>query len=312
MAYMVKFRRQHEQLRTVIGRVLRPTLNSQMSQKDAAAAAAAAEMINNDSAAPKPAAAAAGELLDAADANAIEEVNLAYENVKEVDGLDISREGSEAWEAAMKRYDERIDRVEARITARLRDQLGTAKNANEMFRIFSRFNALFVRPHIRGAIREYQTQLIQRVKDDIETLHEKFKVQYTQSKACKMSHVRDLPPVSGSIIWAKQIDRQLSAYMRRVEDVLGKGWANHVEGQKLKSDGDSFRAKLNTQEIFDDWARKVQQPNLGVSGRIFAIENTRSRTGRGNYLKLKVNFLPEIIQLSKEVRNLKNLGIVLL
>ena len=74
------------------------------------------------------------------------------------------------------RYDERIDRVEARITARLRDQLGTAKNANEMFRIFSRFNALFVRPHIRGAIREYQAQLIQRVKDDIESLHDKFKV----------------------------------------------------------------------------------------------------------------------------------------
>ena len=39
----------------------------------------------------------------------------------------------------MKRYDERIDRVETRITARLRDQLGTAKNANEMFRIFSRY-----------------------------------------------------------------------------------------------------------------------------------------------------------------------------
>ena len=103
------------------------------------------------------------------------------------------------------RYDERIDRVETRITARLRDQLGTAKNANEMFRIFSRFNALFVRPHIRGAIREYQTQLIQRVKDDIESLHEKFKVQYAHSKACRMSRVRDLPPVSGSIIWARQV-----------------------------------------------------------------------------------------------------------
>lgn len=74
------------------------------------------------------------------------------------------------------RYEERIDRVETRITARLRDQLGTARSANEMFRIFSRFNALFVRPHIRGAIREYQAQLIQRVKDDIESLHEKFKV----------------------------------------------------------------------------------------------------------------------------------------
>lgn len=53
-------------------------------------------------------------------------------------------------------YEERIDRVENRITTRLRDQLGTAKNGSEMFRIFSKFNALFVRPHIRGAIREYQ------------------------------------------------------------------------------------------------------------------------------------------------------------
>ena len=66
--------------------------------------------------------------------------------------------------------------METRIAARLRDQLGTARNANEMFRIFSRYNALFVRAHIRGAIREYQTQLIQRVKDDIEGLHNKFKV----------------------------------------------------------------------------------------------------------------------------------------
>ena len=35
--------------------------------------------------------------LEAADASDIEEVNLAYENVKEVDGLDITKEGAEAW-----------------------------------------------------------------------------------------------------------------------------------------------------------------------------------------------------------------------
>ena len=81
----------------------------------------------------------------------------------------------------------------------------------------------------------------------------------------------------------------------------GKGWENHVEGQKLKGDSDSFRVKLNTAEIFDDWAKKVQARNLGVSGRIFTIETQRSRSGKGNLLKLKVNFLPEIITLSKEV-----------
>jgi len=45
--------------------------------------------------------------------------------------------------------------------------------------------------------------------------------------------------------------------MRRVEAVLGKGWEGHVDGQKLKADGDSFRLKLNTQELFEDWSRKV-------------------------------------------------------
>ncbi|KAI8505358.1 Cytoplasmic dynein 1 heavy chain 1, partial [Branchiostoma belcheri] len=290
---MRRFRRQHEQLRGVILRVLRPAVQATTPTSPEGEASSPVKTTEF--------------LLDAADANAIEEVNLAYENVKEVDGLDVSKEGTDAWEAAIKRYDERIDRVETRITARLRDQLGTAKNANEMFRIFSRFNALFVRPHIRGAIREYQTQLIQRVKDDIESLHDKFKVQYPHSKACRMSRVRDLPPVSGSIIWARQIERQLSAYMRRVEDVLGKGWENHVEGQKLKADGDSFRAKLNTQELFDEWSRKVQQRQLGVSGRIFQITSERAKGGR-NVLRLRVNFSKEIITLSKEVRNLKWLG----
>lgn len=66
--------------------------------------------------------------------------------------------------------------------------------------------------------------------------------------------------------------------------------------------------KLSTQDIFDDWARKVQQRNIGVTGRIFTIDSVRSRSGRGSVLKLKVNFLPEIITLAKEVRNLKNLG----
>ena len=168
MEQMRKFRRQHEQLCSVIGRVLPPTIPQRQGNMEGVVEVLQAEQPLRVT--PEFA------LMNPADINAIEEVNLAYENVKVVDGLEISKEGTEAWEAALRRYEERIDRVETRITARLRDQLGTAKNANEMFRIFSRFNALFIRPHIRGAIREYQTQLIQRVKDDIEALHEKFKV----------------------------------------------------------------------------------------------------------------------------------------
>ena len=48
-------------------------------------------------------------------------------------------------------------------------------------------------------------------------------------------------------------------YLQRVEAVLGKGWEVHMEGQKLKQDGEAFRQKLNTQQLFDDWKKKVGQ-----------------------------------------------------
>ena len=112
MEHMRKFRHQHEQLRTVIVRVLRPGVG------EGGEGTKGGDPLS----------------LDQANSSAVHEVNLAYENVKEVDCLDMSREGAEAWEAAVARYEERIDRVETRITAHLRDQLGTAKNANEMFR----------------------------------------------------------------------------------------------------------------------------------------------------------------------------------
>ena len=71
MEQMRKFRRQHEQLGTVIVRVLRPNfLNQSMSES----------VMMDQTSEIKPEILA----LEAADANAIEEVNLAYDNVKEV------------------------------------------------------------------------------------------------------------------------------------------------------------------------------------------------------------------------------------
>lgn len=63
--------------------------------------------------------------------------------------------------------------------------------------------------------------------------------------------------VSCGMFLLAQIDRQLHTYLQRVEAVLGKGWEVHVEGQKLKQDGEAFRQKLNTQQLFEDWKKKV-------------------------------------------------------
>uniref|UniRef100_A0A8R1U2J5 Dynein heavy chain, cytoplasmic n=1 Tax=Onchocerca volvulus TaxID=6282 RepID=A0A8R1U2J5_ONCVO len=282
---MRQFRRQHEQLRTVISRVLRPV--GQKGEKQA------------DSDVEKTSA------LNAPELSAIEQVNTAYENVKEVDCLDVSNDGTIAWEAAVRRYEDQIDRVETQITAKLRDQLGGAKNADEMFMIFQRFNALFVRPHIRGAIREYQTQLIQRVKEDIDKLQTRFK-NFNEADNARILRAIDIPPVAASILWIRQIDSKLTQYMKRIEDVLGRGWENHVEGRQLKLEGDNFRQKLNTQHIFDDWVARVQAKNISLTGRIFIIEK-RQKDGKIVW-NLKVNFSNDVVTLFKEVRNMKHMG----
>ena len=68
-----------------------------------------------------------------------------------------------------------------------------------------------------------------------------------------------MPFIAGSIIWAKLIERQLSTYLKRVEDVLGKDWGKHVDGQKLRQHGENFKQQLSTQSLFDEWLLKVER-----------------------------------------------------
>ncbi|RMZ70649.1 dynein heavy chain [Pyrenophora seminiperda CCB06] len=277
--YITTFRKNHEQLQRTIVNVLGS--GSSMSDSSTAKEAVIIEEIG--------------------DVDAVKEVKEAYDVLKDVDVLDVSAEGTRLFEQAEQKYNERTSRVENSIIARLRDRLGTAKTASEMFRVFSKFNPLFVRPKIRGAISEYQTQLIENVKQDILALHERFKRQYGNSEAHAMAQLRDFPPVSGAVIWARQIETQLESYMGKVEDILGKDWALHAEGQKLQAESSMFKKKLDTRPIFESWLQEVARRKLSISGRLFLVSRNRAA---GNILELNVNFDAQVIALFKEVRNL--------
>ncbi|KAI6096390.1 dynein heavy chain, N-terminal region 1-domain-containing protein [Pisolithus sp. B1] len=145
----------------------------------------------------------------------MEGVKEAYEVIKHIGVLDVSVEGMEVWVAAENTYNKQAARVENQIIAWLHNRLGMARNTNEMFRVFSKFNTLFVWPKIHGAIQEYQMQLI-----------DLYKTQYCFSEAYHMSQMHDLLPIA-------------------VEDVLGKGWELYTEGQKLQSKSAAFHEKLD-------------------------------------------------------------------
>ncbi|OMJ11354.1 Cytoplasmic dynein 1 heavy chain 1 [Smittium culicis] len=237
--------------------------------------------------------------------DSVDEIRLAYDAARHVDVLDVSSDGIVEWEQVEAVYNERVARVENQIISKLRDRLATCKNASEMFRVFSKFNALFVRPKIRGAIQEYQTQLIISVKEDIKRIHEKFIAHFHGSSAYKMSQLRDIPPTSGAIIWTKEIERQLDHYMKRVEDVLGQGWELYADGQRLKADSDSFRQKLNTKPMYDAWYQDISRRSLAVTGRVFIISRQRATS---QSLQLTVQFDAQLVTLFKEVRELMWIG----
>lgn len=257
----------------------------------------------------------AGDEDSGIDSSTLDDVSEAYSYFKNIDILDVSLEGTEAWNNAENLYNEKIEKVENQIIIRLRSRLEKARNANEMFRAFSKFNALFFSQKIRNAILEYQTPLIDSTKNDIKKLHEKFIAKYPQSQVSIVCQARDIPPIAGNISWAKQIDNQLDMYMKRVEDVLGKGWEKYTEGEKLKKESDAFKIKLDTRPMFDAWIAKMtsdQNNILITTGKVFVIKSYNDISGGDKLLDTKtskkyvldVNYDPQTITFYKEIRQL--------
>jgi dynein heavy chain 1, cytosolic len=134
VAFVRNFRKQHEQLYQTIRKVM-----SQPKGTTRIVVEGEDKVVRQEEEAVNP-----------NDVNSMKEVESAYDIVKKKDAyvLDVSIEGTDIWMQAENSYNERVSRVENQIISSLRDRLGTCKNANEMFRVFSKFNALFVRPKV--------------------------------------------------------------------------------------------------------------------------------------------------------------------
>jgi dynein heavy chain 1, cytosolic len=126
------------------------------------------------------------------------------------------------WSMAQKKYDKKLDNIETRIKEIIDKRLKGARSAEEMFRIFSDFNSLFFRPSIRNAVTAYQSELMSCVRQDVKRLQDKFRCRYDDSAERTTAIVHDVPPLSGKILWAKQIEHQLSAVIQKIRECSGK------------------------------------------------------------------------------------------
>ncbi len=218
-----------------------------------------------------------------------------------VDVFDISPSGALNWTSARQLYDRKLEKTEEKMTKLLEMSLNKCQSAEEMFKVFSFFNPLFFRPAIRNAVNSFRTVLLRNVRDDIKKLETKFKFRYDDSNEKKASDARDIPPLAGRIIWARQIDNQLTTIMKRMEDVLGVGWEDHFEGKELKEICTELRNYLDTDKLYSDWLSeqlKVDQAQKYGKFKDFLLLVNSDNS-------IKVNFDEKQVVIFKEVRYLE-------
>ncbi|KAL7476036.1 hypothetical protein ACHAW6_006560 [Cyclotella cf. meneghiniana] len=168
-------------------------------------------------------------------------------------GLDMSARGETAFASALEGYDRKVDAIEEHLARLLRDKLAACKDAEDMFRVFARFNPLLTCSRVCVAVKEFQLQLMNTVGQAVQKLQSKFTHNYESSSASTIASIRGIPPVSGKILWAKQMERQVHALMKRMSDVLGREWGQQLEGRQLRRSCDELLTKLDSRAYFRNW-----------------------------------------------------------
>ena len=224
-----------------------------------------------------------------------------------VDVLDLSPRGETIFTSALEGYDRKVDAIEEHLAKLLRDKLSSCNDAEDMFRVFARFNPLLSRTRVSAAVKEFQLQLMNTVGQAVQKLQSKFTHKYESSSASNIATIRGIPPVSGKILWAKQMERQVHTLMKRMSDVLGKEWGQQLEGRQLRRSCDELLSKLDSRAYFRSWVTEWERElssdtnsKLGTYPIIIARE--------GKSIIAKANFNEKHEYLSREIRYLKWLG----
>ena len=228
----------------------------------------------------------------------------AFDAFRGVDVLDVSERGTATLEAAEAAYNARIVDVERRIVDALRAMLARADSARERLHILGQCNRLFVRPRVRAAVQEHQHELLQSVRVDIASLHAKFRAGYASSAAATAAQLRDEPGVSGAVVWAREIERQLHVYLGRVQDVLGDGWEHYADGQRIRAESDAFAQKLDTRSLVNAWCDDMAKNIPKVEGPLLRVERARG----AHALRLAVHFDTRAAVFAREAHALTLLG----
>ena len=235
-----------------------------------------------------------------------EELNKIADAYKVFRGLDVLSADESQWKAVVDEYESKIQEVEDEIQGMIQRAMeGASSNPREMFRVCEKYSKLFVREGIRKAVWNFHDKLIKNVAEEVDQLKARYAKTYKVIPASRLSYLRDIPEVSGQVIWCRQLRRQLDQNERRLEAVLGADWKSKSDASELAETMKNFAEELNPMKLVKQWESYAKAlPNFDDQSPIFKIEPHANGAST-----LVVAFDEDYVKMFKEVRCLLSLGI---
>lgn len=231
------------------------------------------------------------------------DIDSSFNHFRKIDIIDCSKEGTAAFNTALSNYESEIGIVERTIISKIRELLGAATNSSEMFRVFRKFSSLLKRPQVKSAIYEYQDSLVKSFRGDLNDLKDKLGNGYESSGSNMIAQFYDIPDLTGSCIWSKEINRKLENNIENITSVMGEEWFRTKQGREIKEYEEFFKSKIKFGikriEEFRDSSNtdKIERRTLFI---------VRERMGHSE-LELVINFDESSMNSVKELRNLLKL-----
>ncbi|EPX73119.1 dynein heavy chain Dhc1 [Schizosaccharomyces octosporus yFS286] len=221
-----------------------------------------------------------------------------------VNVLDITEDGRRNWNLYESKFNDILSKFDNSFISFIKEKFESCENTTRLISMFLKYNSLLMRPKIKNAVREYHLQLINGVNDEVITLKSRFTDITSDLELFAMHQLRDIPPVSGAIMWSSQVTRRLQKYCSQLDVILGDDLTTYNEGTRLKSEAQSLQKRLDPLVIYKSWLSSLSLDVFDFTTHIFKIVPITEM----NCLEISVTLDSQLMMLIKEFRTLSSMG----
>ena len=231
------------------------------------------------------------------------EINLFSKTFEGVDFLNLSREGDDQVLKATEQNKRLHDDFEQRVVDKIIEKLGLAQNDEEMFRIYSCYYPFLSKTTGQTSSIKFKDTLTKQLDGGFEELKQKMEnTKYESSNSRYISEFYDIPMMTGTFLWNKQILSKMKTNMDRKIKIVGEQSSQSLRQSKQVFEEFQDRKKNEETNTVNKFITEYgNEKELISKVTLFAV---REKWGSNKDYEIVSNFNDKLIEKFKDMRNI--------